>query len=58
MTLEHLEVAGVMRDVVPGSGEIGLLAAGGRGPLGYHKDPDKTAATFRGLGRTLTGGPV
>jgi fatty-acyl-CoA synthase len=35
------------RDVVPGSGESGLLAMGGNIPLGYYKDPDKTAATFR-----------
>ena len=35
------------RDVVPGSGESGLLAMGGNIPMGYYKDPDKTAATFR-----------
>ncbi len=35
------------RDVVPGSGEIGMLALGGRGPLGYYKDEAKTARTFR-----------
>jgi fatty-acyl-CoA synthase len=35
------------RDVVPGSGEVGLLAVGGRIPLGYHKDDEKTARTFR-----------
>ena len=34
-------------DVVPGSGQKGVLALGGRNPLGYYKDPDKTAATFR-----------
>lgn len=34
-------------DVVPGSGQIGLLAFGGRQPLGYFKDPEKTKATFR-----------
>jgi acyl-CoA synthetase (AMP-forming)/AMP-acid ligase II len=37
------------RDVVPGSGDIGLLAMGGRIPVGYFKDPEKTAATFRTL---------
>jgi acyl-CoA synthetase (AMP-forming)/AMP-acid ligase II len=37
-------------DVVPGSGESGLLAIGGYQPIGYYKDPDKTAATFRELG--------
>ena len=35
------------REVQPGSGEPGLMAIGGHIPLGYHKDPDKTAATFR-----------
>jgi fatty-acyl-CoA synthase len=34
-------------DVVPGSGEIGELALGGRNPVGYYKDEAKTAATFR-----------
>jgi fatty-acyl-CoA synthase len=35
------------RAVEPGSGERGLLALGGPIPLGYYKDPEKTAATFR-----------
>src|SRR4029079_765295 len=35
------------RDVVPGSGEPGLVAVGGPQPLGYYKDPEKTAKTFR-----------
>jgi acyl-CoA synthetase (AMP-forming)/AMP-acid ligase II len=35
------------REVVPGSGERGLLAVGGPIPIGYYKDPDKTAGTFR-----------
>ena len=35
------------REVKPGSGEVGLLAVGGYLPVGYYKDPDKTAATFR-----------
>ncbi len=35
------------REVTPGSEEIGLLAVGGRVPLGYWKDPAKTAETFR-----------
>lgn len=34
-------------DVVAGSEEVGVLALGGRNPLGYYKDPEKTAATFR-----------
>ena len=37
------------REVEPGSGEIGLLAVGGRIPVGYYKDPDKSAETFREL---------
>ena len=32
--------------VTPGSGVVGRLARRGRIPLGYHKDPEKTAATF------------
>jgi fatty-acyl-CoA synthase len=35
------------REVTPGPDEVGLVAVGGRIPLGYWKDPDKTAATFR-----------
>ena len=34
------------RRVEPGSGEIGRVAVGGHQPLGYYKDPEKTAATF------------
>ncbi len=34
------------REVVPGSGEQGRLALRGRGPMGYYKDPEKTASTF------------
>src|SRR4029079_19047147 len=37
------------RDMTPGSDEVGLVAMGGRIPVGYFKDPDKTAATFRTL---------
>ncbi|MET0187739.1 MAG: AMP-binding protein [Pseudonocardia sediminis] len=32
--------------VVPGSGQVGRVAVRGILPLGYHKDPAKTAATF------------
>jgi 3-oxocholest-4-en-26-oate---CoA ligase len=38
------------REVEPGSGEVGLLAVGGHIPVGYYKDPDKSAGTFRELG--------
>jgi len=34
------------RDVVPGSGELGRVALRGRMPVGYYKDPEKSAATF------------
>ena len=37
-------------EVVPGSGEIGMVAAGGLVPLGYFKDPEKSARTFRTIG--------
>jgi 3-oxocholest-4-en-26-oate---CoA ligase len=35
------------REVRPGSDEIGMVAAGGNVPLGYYKDPEKSARTFR-----------
>jgi fatty-acyl-CoA synthase len=35
-----------LREVEPGSGEIGKVAVGGHQPVGYYKDPEKTAATF------------
>lgn len=35
-----------LRIVEPGSGVIGRLARHGNVPLGYYKDPEKTAATF------------
>jgi acyl-CoA synthetase (AMP-forming)/AMP-acid ligase II len=35
------------RRVEPGSDEVGLVAVGGWVPLGYHKDPEKSARTFR-----------
>jgi len=34
------------RDVAPGSGEIGRVAVRGTTPVGYYKDPEKSAATF------------
>jgi fatty-acyl-CoA synthase len=33
-------------DVTPGSGEIGRVAVRGYVPVGYYKDPEKSAATF------------
>jgi 3-oxocholest-4-en-26-oate---CoA ligase len=35
------------RFVEPGSGEMGKLATSGFVPLGYYKDPEKSARTFR-----------
>jgi acyl-CoA synthetase (AMP-forming)/AMP-acid ligase II len=34
------------RDVVPGSGERGRVAMRGYTPIGYYKDPEKSASTF------------
>src|SRR3546814_908907 len=34
------------RSVEPGSGETGRVAVGGFQPVGYYKDPEKSAATF------------
>jgi fatty-acyl-CoA synthase len=38
------------REVVPGSGEQGMLALGGYLPVGYYKDAAKTDGTFRTFG--------
>jgi acyl-CoA synthetase (AMP-forming)/AMP-acid ligase II len=35
------------RLVEPGSGEVGMVGVRGRMPLGYYKDPEKSAKTFR-----------
>ena len=35
------------RAVAPGSDEVGMVAVGGYIPLGYYKDEEKTARTFR-----------
>ena len=35
------------REVLPGSDEVGMVAAGGMVPVGYFKDPEKSARTFR-----------
>jgi fatty-acyl-CoA synthase len=34
------------REAQPGSGDTGRVAVGGWQPIGYYKDPEKTAATF------------
>lgn len=44
--------------IPPGSGEVGLVAKAGDLPLGYHKDPEKTARTWvviDGVRRLLSG---
>jgi 3-oxocholest-4-en-26-oate---CoA ligase len=43
-----LNDAGV--EVGRGNDEVGMVAVGGRIPLGYYNDPDKTAQTFRVFG--------
>ncbi|MCU1401131.1 MAG: fatty-acid--CoA ligase [Acidimicrobiales bacterium] len=35
------------QEVQPGSGQVGMVAAGGNVPLGYYKDEEKSARTFR-----------
>jgi fatty-acyl-CoA synthase len=35
------------REVTPGSGEVGMVAQSGMVPLGYYKDPKKSAGTFK-----------
>jgi len=35
------------REVRPGSDEVGMVAAGGNVPIGYYKDEEKSARTFR-----------
>jgi acyl-CoA synthetase (AMP-forming)/AMP-acid ligase II len=39
-----------LRPIEPGSGQVGMLALRGRIPLGYYKDPAKTAKTFVTVG--------
>ena len=46
-TKVFIEDGDVWREVVPGSGEIGMVAAGGNTPLGYYKDEAKSERTFR-----------
>ncbi|MFN3257844.1 MAG: acyl-CoA synthetase [Ilumatobacter sp.] len=43
---ETIVIDDANRPLQPGSGEIGRLAVGGRQPVGYYKDPEKTARTF------------
>ncbi len=44
--------------IAPGSGEVGLVAKWGNLPLGYYKDPEKTARTYvtiNGMRHLLSG---
>ncbi len=43
---ETIVVDDDLRPVAPGSGVVGRLATRGRVPLGYHKDPERSARTF------------
>lgn len=47
---DHVAVLADGEPVAAGSGQVGMLAVSGRLPLGYYKDPDKTAATFPTVG--------
>jgi fatty-acyl-CoA synthase len=40
------------REIERGSTKIGMIATSGLMPIGYYKDPAKTAATFREIGGT------
>ena len=41
------------RPIAPGTGKAGMVALGGPLPVGYYKDPEKTARTFRLIGDRL-----
>ena len=43
---ETIVVDDDLNPIPPGTGQIGRLARSGNLPLGYYKDPEKTAATF------------
>ncbi|MBW2280242.1 MAG: acyl-CoA synthetase [Deltaproteobacteria bacterium] len=48
---EHVKVFSERdEEIAPGSGEPGFVARGGAIPLGYYKDAEKTAQTFRTIG--------
>jgi 3-oxocholest-4-en-26-oate---CoA ligase len=43
---EAIVVDDDLNPIAPGTGQIGRLARSGNLPIGYYKDPEKTAATF------------
>ncbi|MGC9960883.1 MAG: acyl-CoA synthetase [Acidimicrobiales bacterium] len=43
---DSVVLGGDLKPMAPGTGEIGRLARSGNIPLGYHKDPAKTAEVF------------
>lgn len=47
-----------LEPIRPGSGQIGILAKSGPQPVGYYKDPERTAATYVKIGedRFVLGG--
>ncbi len=51
-TKVFIEADGEWRPVVPGSGEIGMVAASGNTPIGYYKDEAKSDRTFRMINGT------
>ena len=46
LTPESIVIDDSGRRIEPGSDEVGRLAVGGRQPIGYYKDPEKSARTF------------
>jgi fatty-acyl-CoA synthase len=46
LSAETIVIDDLDRPIRPGSGDIGRLAVGGRQPVGYYKDPEKSARTF------------
>ena len=46
LTPESIVINDLNERVQPGSDEVGRLAVGGRQPIGYYKDPEKSARTF------------
>jgi acyl-CoA synthetase (AMP-forming)/AMP-acid ligase II len=50
LTPDSMVIDEMNQPIAPGSGEIGRLAVGGRQPVGYYKDPEKSARTFIDIG--------